>query len=144
MQSENDTTAGHLTQKRVAEIRARTERATPGPWRVGYVEKWHVYCPHPNGIAPELGRVLFRVNEHFPYIPDVEFVANARQDISDLLAAVGAQREELLGLRRDRALMWSAINDRRCALLDKQECTPLFPEEARELERLDGLVRGLS
>ena len=83
-------------------IRARAEAATPGPWRVGSVETWHVYVPCSTCIGPE--RVLLRFNEHFPHGAEAAFIAHAREDIPRLLADNDALRAEVVALLR--ALEW--------------------------------------
>jgi hypothetical protein len=82
-----------LTPERLAEIKARTEKATPGPWTthvlprsVGgqtvtvhsesgpYTMAWTVDIP------PEIGGMVAA--------PDAVFIAHAREDIPDLLTEV--------------------------------------------------------
>lgn len=61
------------------------------PWRVGTVEKWHIFVPHPEGPAgPACGeRVLLRFNEHFPYEED------ARRIVACVNACAGIPTDEL-------------------------------------------------
>jgi hypothetical protein len=76
-------------EQRIREIRERTAKASPGPWRRGSVALYHVFCHYPEGLAgPVLGeRVILRMNEHSPYVDDASFIANARQDLPDLCNA---------------------------------------------------------
>lgn len=75
---------------RLAEIRARAEAATPGPWEHEYDERdaWRVF-----GNPAMLTTVLT------PGIPprysDAAFIAHAREDIPFLLAEVERLREGL-------------------------------------------------
>jgi len=63
------------------DLEAKARAATPGWRRQGTVEKHHVFIQHDHGIAPELGRVLLRMNEHFPYEADAAFVAACSPDV---------------------------------------------------------------
>lgn len=61
------------------EIKARIEKATPGPWDVSYT---HGRVDHlRNGIRFTVADLAFR---------DAEFIAHARTDIPKLLAALEA------------------------------------------------------
>lgn len=53
------------------------EAATPGPWRAGAVDTWHVFAPstHADAMGPE--RVLLRMNMHFPFVADAAHIAHA-------------------------------------------------------------------
>ena len=73
------------------DLEAKARAATPGWRRQGTAEKHHVFIQHDHGIAPELGRVLLRMNEHFPYEADAAFVAACSPDV--VLALVGRVRE---------------------------------------------------
>lgn len=76
-----------MDDKRIAEIRARTEAATPGPW------EWmdaYMMC-HEN---PEV-KVPFDDRRRQA---DRLFAAHARQDIPDLLDALEAARAEVVRL----------------------------------------------
>ena len=48
---------------------------TPGWWRRGAVETYHVFCQCDDGIAPQLGRVLLRMNVHFQNTATAEHIA---------------------------------------------------------------------
>jgi hypothetical protein len=68
-----------LTSERRAEIAARAEAASPGPWApswTGYVDG-----------APNVGAVT---RSGFRRPEDADFVAHARTDVPDLLAALDA------------------------------------------------------
>lgn len=73
-------------------LAARLAAMTPGPWRVGSVERWHIIVPYPESIAGPCGeRVLLRANEHFPYGADLAGIADLRNAADELirLARVG-------------------------------------------------------
>jgi hypothetical protein len=78
-----------MTPERLAEIRARAEAATPGPWRV--VGRDFAIKGFPQVELPTKEQHYFPVN--FPC--DADFIAAARTDIPDLLAYVDALREAL-------------------------------------------------
>jgi hypothetical protein len=65
--------------------RAVTDAATPGEWRQGSIEKYHVFveCRDAESLGQE--RVLLRMNTHFDYEADAAFIAEARVAVSDLL-----------------------------------------------------------
>jgi len=73
----------------VAAIRARCEAATPGPWWQGDTDE------HEEGDADcvyvrddDAGRMVWRMAGPFVHEEDAAFVAEARQDVSALLAEV--------------------------------------------------------
>lgn len=92
-----------MTPERIEEIRKREEKATPGPWCadtgspedcvvfagdgkfLGNVGSDHMVPVHPEGAS-----IMFDVD-----INNCDFIAQARQDIPDLLAAL-AQREAVI------------------------------------------------
>ena len=79
---------------RLAEIRARAEAATEGPWTalgsgVASGDHWHVIA---SGEAVAHISSRDGVNED-QREPDAEFIAHARTDLPALLAAVEAVRE---------------------------------------------------
>ena len=78
-----------LTEEQIAEIRARAEAATPGPWRT----EWSDRDAHYRIIFNEQGNWLAEVfeeegDEGDPF--DASFIAHARTDIPHLLAALEA------------------------------------------------------
>lgn len=79
------------------------KRATPGPWRQGNVETYHVFCPYADALAPELGRVLLRMNTHFEHEADTAFIAAARTREPLLAKALLAERKEMERLRAEVA-----------------------------------------
>jgi hypothetical protein len=86
---------------RLKELRALCDAATPGPWRRGAVEHHHVFCPHPGALAPELGRVLLRMNEYFPHADDATFIAAASTALPEALDEIERLREALrIAMRR--------------------------------------------
>lgn len=75
-----------MTPEELAEIRARAEAATPGPWVVESGnwtggEPWHQYRP----AVPVKGRMFG--GEPLTTEEDAEFCAHARTDVPRLLAA---------------------------------------------------------
>lgn len=87
----------------VAEVEARANKATPGPWRQGYYEKWHVFVPLNEGLAGcGEERVLLGFNEQFVLGADGAFVAHARADVPRLVAIVREQASELADMRAKR------------------------------------------
>ena len=84
----------------------RAERAmTPGPWRHGSVERHHVFCSEGDRslLCPEAGRVLLRMNEHFPHDSDAAGIVALRNAAPALIAEVRALRAEVERLRADKA-----------------------------------------
>lgn len=92
-----------MDSRRLAEIKARADAATPGPWEWWTSNSWRrlsatdtrkdgdVLCPvvNPYDKHPDLS-----VTE-----PDMEFIAHARGDVPDLLAEVDGLRAAIDGLR---------------------------------------------
>ena len=69
----------------------RAERAmTPGPWRHGSVERHHVFCSEGDRslLCPEAGRVLLRMNEHFPHDSNAAGIVALRNAAPALIAEV--------------------------------------------------------
>lgn len=85
--------ANPLTPERIAEIEARLNAATPGPWRWG-AGRSEVLCE--DGIIAADGSAVF-VNcgrgSGEPSCDDADFIAHAPDDIRDLLAELQAARE---------------------------------------------------
>ena len=81
-----------MDNKRIAEIRERCDAATEGPWRA-------VDC----GVGEEI--VIDANGEHIVNAPDrdaldscmpnITFIAHARQDLPDALDALAAEREKV-------------------------------------------------
>ena len=74
-----------MTPDRLAEIKARVEAATPGPWRSEYSG-----ATGPVVMDDEARTALDHIARcpHFRSHSDAEFIAHARTDIPDLLAEV--------------------------------------------------------
>jgi len=72
-----------LTDERIAEIRARVEAATPGPWEVDdkYSDQF-VVCELDEYVAVSAST---DADIGLDGRADAEFIAHARQDIPDLL-----------------------------------------------------------
>ena len=75
---------------RLAEIRARVENATPGPWTAEYSGE-QGNCVLPPGYQST--REAVAVTRLLSAQADAEFIAHARTDLPALLAAVEAVRE---------------------------------------------------
>jgi len=72
---------------RIQQIRERLEAATPGPWYPGFA--WPNAIYKNKALTKQLGTVgkNSHINDENGKI-DAEFIANAPQDIADLLAVV--------------------------------------------------------
>lgn len=84
-----------LTAERLAEIKARAEKATPGPWFLRdegtFGEVLVQYRTEPHGFRFPVARA---VRSTPGYAESAEFIAHARQDVPDLVAEVERLREE--------------------------------------------------
>ena len=88
----------HLTAVRAALDLAG--KATPGEWWQGAVERHHVFAErgNPSLIAPEAGRVLLRMSEHFPaYAHDAAAIV-ALRNAAPAIAALADECERLADL----------------------------------------------
>lgn len=81
----------------VAGLRALLAGATPGPWRHGSVERYHVFVPCADCMGPE--RVILRMNEHFPHEADAALIVAAVNALPALLAA--AEERDAAAEERD-------------------------------------------
>jgi len=118
-----------LTDVELAELQAKAERATPGPWRNGSVEKYNVFveCRDPESLGME--RVLFKMNTHFSYEADATFIAAANPaTVLRLLAIVKA-----VDRWRDQ---WCPCDSTHC------ESQPTKREDLNLLDALDSLRAG--
>lgn len=83
-----------VDEKRLAEMAARAEAATPGPW---CTDDWEIY--QGTEYLPELsfwiGETCRGTSTPEQDRADAAFVAAARQDVPDLLVEVGRLREQL-------------------------------------------------
>jgi hypothetical protein len=80
-------TGGASLRALVARLTDLDERASRH-WRRGSTETWHVFTPSGATMAPELGRVLLRFNEHFEHDADAELIVEMRNSLHWLLDAV--------------------------------------------------------
>ena len=93
-----------MTDKRLQEIEARLEAATPGPWRRNGM-RW---------IVTGQSHPLCQVSEPFHRQiqngtgQDEEFIANAPSDIAYLLAALRRAKHERDGIWYD-AMKWAGL-----------------------------------
>lgn len=83
-----------MTNDELSAIEARAHAATPGPWRHGTLEKYHVFCTGTGWAVPD-ERVLLRMNHHFSPDMDARFIAHARTDVPALCAELRTTRERL-------------------------------------------------
>ena len=81
---------------RLADIQARLDAATPGPWSY-FVDKWHVHEIRTNDDETIIGVSIFVAE-------DAEFIANAPTDITYLL---------------ERVRMWRALAEDAIAEFDE-------------------------
>ena len=79
-------------KNRLSEIKNRLEAATPGPWYPGFA--WPNAIYKNKALTKQLGTVgkNSHINDENGKI-DAEFIANAPQDISDLLAVVEVYKD---------------------------------------------------
>lgn len=109
----------------VKRLRELEKAATPGPWRVGSVETFHVFVPHPEGlVGPGGERVLLRFNEHYPHDADADLIVWLRNNCAALLDA--AERVEAIDAPRtsdDLSTAWAQKVDalRETVKLAKEE-----------------------
>jgi len=68
------------------EIRKRADAATPGPWKKDIVD-------HALETAKTLG-VIIVIHSESQWDRDMDFIAHARQDVPDLLAALDAAEQD--------------------------------------------------
>lgn len=77
------------TDTRLAEITARAEAATAGPWTA---DSWEIHGP--GGWVAE----SCDINDYKKSVADGTFIANARTDIPFLLALVAERDVQIAGL----------------------------------------------
>ena len=147
-----------MTDEELAQIRARVEAATPGPWRCwnGYELRRPVMrqpnpdaSPHPDmamgRIGPEVpfgsGITATRPFDDIRALrPDAEFVAHAREDVPALLAEVEQLRATLERERADHASC-EDTNARRFAAL-QDGITRIADENAAMREVVQAVAQG--
>jgi hypothetical protein len=90
-----------MTEDELNEIRERLEDATPGPWKIddGGVND------HIHSIGPICGYDFDSLNFKNIDDPNVQFIAHASTDISNLLDEVERLREEIKRLEGELELM---------------------------------------
>ena len=136
-----------LTDERLAEIRARWKRATKGPWEHGapsemtFGEMRHEYAASLKATLDHFGDYENRV--HGVYLADSEvrvcitgispnspanaaFIANARQDIGDLLAEIERLQAEVQRLSSQAGVQILVPDATRRLLRErKRQCPPM-------------------
>lgn len=89
-----------LTAEEMAQIRARAEAATPGPWDLdaagGHGHRWGVTGPESEDFE-----FLFYPADYPRHGVDAEFIAHARSDVPRLLEEVERLRAALVRARED-------------------------------------------
>lgn len=82
--------------KRIKEIKERAEKATPGKWRVEkYYHDEHGYEEFIKWAAVVVKNYTITRNDWSnPAMTDLEFIANARQDIPYLLEKIDELQEQ--------------------------------------------------
>lgn len=129
-----------MTKDERAEIRARCEAATKGPWIRGFSDGSGVECDEDHGayICPDLLDHPVVSGGSYEGIPkgvilsdDVEFIIHAREDIPALLDALDEAEAELADWREASR----KVLDDKCPS-DEHHCTcvPLLRKRIAELE----------
>jgi hypothetical protein len=98
---------------RLSEIRARLDKATPGPWEVVGYGTSGVTIAHPNEGYHDLN-VLKTTDDWPPNAADAELIAHAPEDIQWLAGEV--ERLRVLLSERDQEIR---VKDRERALLSQ-------------------------
>jgi hypothetical protein len=91
-----------MTPERLAEIAARAEAATPGPW---CTDAWEIYqgTEYEPGLSMWIGETCRGTTTLEQDRADAAFVAAARSDVPALLAEVACLRARVAELRAERA-----------------------------------------
>ena len=98
----------NVRQLDIEPIKRRFLAATQGPWGTGvdgapfFRGFTAVTCPAETEQCGH-SRVLLEMNTHFPFEADAVFIANAWQDVDNLLAEVEYLRTELAYLKAEAA-----------------------------------------
>lgn len=97
MTDDNKTTPTPAPGLDLDAVEAAERAMTPGEWRHGSVERHHVFCSEGDRslLCPEAGRVLLRMNEHFPHDSDAAGIVALRNAAPALIAEVRALRAEV-------------------------------------------------
>lgn len=82
-----------LTDQQLADIEARANAATPGPW---CTDSWEIYqgAEYQPGLSEWIGETC-RADDSDGSRNDAEFIAHAREDVPALLAEVDRLRTDL-------------------------------------------------
>jgi hypothetical protein len=106
-----------MNQKQFDEIKSRTEKATPGPWKwntdryhggyIGITGKNNAEVLFPNHCnEDDEGAAWF---EDLPNESDADFISHAREDIPALIAEIERFREEIAALKSERDALQKAL-----------------------------------
>ncbi len=141
-----------MNEKELAEIEARAEAATPGPWDIGH-EAPPLYAGN-NCITAKLGErvaIIFEANHNFELDNSANFIAHARQDVpalvaevrrlTNLLEALEFLTEDETGMLSDAPLTPDKLVEILRLLKDQRDYAAETAEmHAKEVERLNKLV----
>lgn len=87
-----------LSDVELAEIEARVNAASPGPWTGGTASYgYSIFCPEEFAVAQAIMMVMDM--GHNVAKNNAKFIACARDDVPSLLSHIRAQAEELTALR---------------------------------------------
>lgn len=89
-----------MKAEQLAEIEARANRATPGPWQRDGCNGGEFYCvlaKNPGHLSDLLCTMRGRSSE----VADSDFIAHARTDIPLLIAALRERESEIESLRAE-------------------------------------------
>jgi hypothetical protein len=89
-----------LSEQQLAEIAARAEAATPGPW---CTDAWEIYQGAEYVAGAKWIGETCRANDAEGACADSEFIAHARTDVPALLAEVGRLGAQVADLEAERA-----------------------------------------
>lgn len=103
-----------LTYQKLAEMKERESKATPGPWYMA--GKWTVLSRRNSG---DMVANMSRLDEHEA---NADFIAHARTDIPILITEIDRQRKEIVELKKFEA---------RCKWLEEHGDPQFIYEEGR-------------
>lgn len=112
-----------IDEKRIAEIRARVEKATEGEWS---------FDGPPSNLIVWAGdelRICFMTSDG-PNVGNVSFIAHARQDIPDLIAALEASMSKV----KFQSAALVECRELNARLMGDDESTPRYTTKRLRLE----------
>ena len=117
-----------MDAKYLAEIKAREQAATKGPWE--YSQAGHIYCKE-TGL---IDTVAFVGESGKQAVKNASFIAHARTDISALLADNAAKDQQIATLKRALEMMVGSLRESNFNCPDAD----YFIQQAQEQEGHDG------